>query len=91
MAPTHELQLMLVNTLRKVCEFCQQSCNLLTHQQDLESDSIARICLALDNVAVSSNEDLIPAVQSRLHDLLSHTSSVCILKISLSIFFNLAL
>lgn len=59
MPPTHELQLMLVNTLRK----------------DLESDRIPQICLALDNVIVSYNEDLIPAIQSRLHDLLSHTSS----------------
>lgn len=58
MPPTHELQLMLVNTLRK----------------DLESDRIPQICLALDNVIVSYNEDLIPAIQSRLHDLLSHTS-----------------
>ncbi|RDB25374.1 AP-4 complex subunit epsilon-1 [Hypsizygus marmoreus] len=58
MPPNHELQLMLVNTLRK----------------DLEHDSIPRICLALDNVIAFSNEDLIPAVQSRLHDLLSHNS-----------------
>ncbi|KAF5385880.1 hypothetical protein D9615_002371 [Tricholomella constricta] len=55
----HELQLMLVNTIRK----------------DLECDNISQICLALDNVIASSNEDLIPAIQSRVHDLLSHNSS----------------
>ncbi|KIM91944.1 hypothetical protein PILCRDRAFT_108 [Piloderma croceum F 1598] len=54
----HELQLMLVNTLRK----------------DLESTSIPRICLALDLLVQSSTEDMIPAVQSRLQDILSHNS-----------------
>ncbi|KAF8070331.1 armadillo-type protein [Lyophyllum atratum] len=58
MPPHHELQLMLVNTLRK----------------DLEHESIPRICLALENVIASSNEDLVPAVQSRIHDLLWHNS-----------------
>ncbi|KAF9467306.1 armadillo-type protein [Collybia nuda] len=58
MPSTHELQLMLVNTIRK----------------DLECDIIPRICLALDNIVVSSNEDLIPAIRTRLHDLVSHTS-----------------
>ncbi|KII92127.1 hypothetical protein PLICRDRAFT_122418 [Plicaturopsis crispa FD-325 SS-3] len=58
MPPDHELQLMLVNTLRK----------------DLESPKIPRICLALDALILSPTEDVIPAVQSRLHDLLSHTS-----------------
>lgn len=55
----HELQLMLVNTLRK----------------DLESIDISRICLALDNLIQSATEDVIPAIQSRLTDLLSHNSS----------------
>ncbi|EGN99989.1 hypothetical protein SERLA73DRAFT_167845 [Serpula lacrymans var. lacrymans S7.3] len=58
MSPSHELQLMLINTLRK----------------DLESSHIPRICLALDALIQSSTEDVIPAVQSRLHDLLSHSS-----------------
>ncbi|TFK44520.1 armadillo-type protein [Crucibulum laeve] len=53
----HELQLMLVNTLRK----------------DLESTIVARICLALDILIASCNEAVIPAVQSRLYELLSHT------------------
>ncbi|KAF9528535.1 armadillo-type protein [Crepidotus variabilis] len=52
----HELRLMLVNTLRK----------------DLESDYVPHVCLALDNLIASPNEDVIPAVQSRLHELLSH-------------------
>ncbi|KAF5321369.1 hypothetical protein D9619_001522 [Psilocybe cf. subviscida] len=52
----HEMRLMLINTLRK----------------DLESDDDAHICLALDNLIASPTEDVIPAVQSRLHDLLSH-------------------
>ncbi|KAJ3511219.1 hypothetical protein NLJ89_g4224 [Agrocybe chaxingu] len=55
----HELRLMLVNTLRK----------------DLESNDVLRICLALDNLIGSPTEDVIPAVQSRLHDLLSHDYS----------------
>ncbi|KAF8160934.1 armadillo-type protein [Crassisporium funariophilum] len=55
----HDLRLMLVNTLRK----------------DLESDEVPRICLALDNLIASPSEDVIPAVQSRLHDLLSHEYS----------------
>ncbi|PBK74014.1 ARM repeat-containing protein [Armillaria solidipes] len=58
MPPNHELQLMLVNTLRK----------------DLEDSSLTRICLALDNLIASSTEDVIPAVQARLHDLLVHNS-----------------
>ncbi|KAK0486295.1 armadillo-type protein [Armillaria novae-zelandiae] len=58
MPPNHELQLMLVNTLRK----------------DLEDTSLTRICLALDNLIASSTEDVIPAVQARLHDLLVHNS-----------------
>ncbi|KAF9018010.1 ARM repeat-containing protein [Hymenopellis radicata] len=58
MPSNHELQLMLVNTLRK----------------DLESLETARICLALDNLISSSTDDMIPAVQPRLHDLLGHNS-----------------
>ncbi|KAF8904368.1 armadillo-type protein [Gymnopilus junonius] len=54
-----ELRLMLVNTLRK----------------DLESDDVAHICLALDSLISSPSEDVIPAVQSLLHDLLSHDYS----------------
>ncbi|EDR09136.1 uncharacterized protein LACBIDRAFT_296456 [Laccaria bicolor S238N-H82] len=56
MSAEHELRLMLVNTLRK----------------DLEDSSVPRICLALDSLISLANEDLIPAVQSRLHDLLLH-------------------
>ncbi|KAF7979870.1 hypothetical protein HWV62_40641 [Athelia sp. TMB] len=41
---------------------------------DLENPSISRICLALDTLIHSSTEDVIPAVQSRLHELLSHNS-----------------
>ncbi|KAF8842990.1 ARM repeat-containing protein [Paxillus ammoniavirescens] len=57
--PHHELQLMLVNTLRK----------------DLESSSAARICLALDAITKVPNEDIIPAVETRLQSLLRHQSS----------------
>lgn len=46
--------------------------------QDLESPETPRICLALDSLVMSSTEDVIPAVQSRLYELLSHNSSVCI-------------
>lgn len=71
----HEMRLMLINTLRKVRAFkilvscAAQRCRVY---QDLESDDDARICLALDNLVASPTEDVIPAVQSRLHDLLSH-------------------
>ncbi|KAJ7039210.1 armadillo-type protein [Mycena alexandri] len=58
MSPAHELRLMLVNTLRK----------------DLESPETALICLSLDNLIMSPSEDVIPAVQSRLQDLLSNPS-----------------
>ncbi|KAI0672983.1 ARM repeat-containing protein [Trametes maxima] len=58
MSSGHELQLMLVNSIRK----------------DLDSPGIPRICLALDTLIQSPSKDVIPAVQSRLHDLLSHNS-----------------
>ncbi|KAI0819517.1 ARM repeat-containing protein [Trametes gibbosa] len=59
MPPEHELQLMLVNSIRK----------------DLESSAVPRMCLALDALVQSPSKDVIPAVQSRLHDLLSHNSA----------------
>ncbi|KAI0372895.1 ARM repeat-containing protein [Pilatotrama ljubarskyi] len=59
MRPDHELQLMLVNSIRK----------------DLDSPTVSRICLALDTLIQSPSKDVIPAVQSRLHDLLSHNSA----------------
>lgn len=46
-------------------------------KQDLESADIARICLGLDALIQSPSEDAIPSVQERIHDLLSHGSSVC--------------
>ncbi|TBU35735.1 ARM repeat-containing protein [Dichomitus squalens] len=58
MPAEHELQLMLVNSIRK----------------DLESSAISRICLALDTLIQSPSRDVIPAIQTRLHDLLSHNS-----------------
>ncbi|KAF8557577.1 ARM repeat-containing protein [Imleria badia] len=60
MPPNHELQLMLVNTLRKA--------------SDLESSSVARICLALDVLIQVPNEDVIPAVDTRLQTLVEHPS-----------------
>lgn len=48
----------------------------LYHSKDLESSDIPRICLALDTLIQHSSEDAIPAIQSRLQDLLSHNSSV---------------
>ncbi|PPQ89520.1 hypothetical protein CVT25_012192 [Psilocybe cyanescens] len=69
----HEFRLMLINTLRK----------------DLESDDIPRICLALDNLITSPNEDVIPAVESRLHDLLSHDYA-CVRRRALFAFCSLS-
>lgn len=54
MPRNHELQLMLVNTLRK----------------DLESASVGRMCLAMDVLMQTPNEDVAPAVHTRLHSLL---------------------
>jgi AP-4 complex subunit epsilon-1 len=56
MPPQHELRLMMVNTLRK----------------DLESGSPGRMCLALDNIVTFANEDIVPAVQDAVLDLISH-------------------
>ncbi|KDQ57667.1 hypothetical protein JAAARDRAFT_207161 [Jaapia argillacea MUCL 33604] len=58
MPPDSDLNLMLVNTLRK----------------DLESHSEARTCLALDTIIQHPFQDVIPAIQSRLRDLLSNNS-----------------
>lgn len=40
--------------------------------QDLESNSVARICMALDNLIVSPSTTVVPIAQPLLHDLLSH-------------------
>ncbi|KIK40443.1 hypothetical protein CY34DRAFT_268454 [Suillus luteus UH-Slu-Lm8-n1] len=58
MSPNHELQLMLVNTIRK----------------DLESSSTARVCLALSTLIQMPNDEVIPAVQSHLQSLFMHKS-----------------
>ncbi|KAG1760911.1 armadillo-type protein [Suillus occidentalis] len=58
MPPNHELQLMLVNTIRK----------------DLESSSTARVCLALSTLIQMPNDEVIPAVQSHLQSLFMHKS-----------------
>jgi AP-4 complex subunit epsilon-1 len=79
MSPAHELRLMLVNTLRKVFNVPNNALpRSLSFFQDLESPTTALICLALDSLITSPSEDVIPAVQSRLQDLLSNPSSVCI-------------
>ena len=46
--------------------------------QDLESDEVPSICLALDNFILTPNEEVIPAVQSHLPVLLSHEQQVTI-------------
>ncbi|TDL21032.1 ARM repeat-containing protein [Rickenella mellea] len=56
----HDMQLMLVNTLRK----------------DLESREVPRIALALQNLISSPSMDVIPAVRTRLLDLMAHPSSI---------------
>lgn len=52
--------------------------DVLIYYQDLESPTTALICLSLENLIMSPSEDVIPAVQSRLQDLLSNHSLVCI-------------
>ncbi|KAL5534648.1 hypothetical protein ACEPAG_1111 [Sanghuangporus baumii] len=54
----HELQLMLVNTVRK----------------DLMSSFVARINLALESLVNLPSSDVVPAVQTRCIELLSHPS-----------------
>ena len=75
MPGNHELNLMLVNTLRKVRAFHAVSI-VPEVRQDIHDSSVQRICLALDTVIAKPMEDVIPAVESRLYDLLSHNSSV---------------
>ncbi|KAI5124394.1 hypothetical protein M0805_008279 [Coniferiporia weirii] len=58
MARGHELELMLVNTVRK----------------DLTSSSNARMALALEYLISSPSIDIVPAVQTRCVELLSHSS-----------------
>ena len=48
----------------------------LCSTQDLESPSVTRVCLALDTIIQYPLEDIIPAIQTRLYDILSHNSSV---------------
>jgi AP-4 complex subunit epsilon-1 len=77
----HDLQLMLVNTIRKVC-FLTNFVNPLHElrlRQDLESGSVPRIVLSLDALIQSPSAEVMPAVQRQLYDLLSHPSSVCTL------------
>lgn len=76
MPPEHELQLMLVNSIRKVSVVSLLLCIVFNIVQDLESPSVPRICLALDTLIQSPSKDVIPAIQTRLYDLLSHNSSV---------------
>lgn len=42
----------------------------------MEALDVGRICLALDVLIQDPSEDVIPAIRDRLHDLLSHNSSV---------------
>lgn len=48
--------------------------SFLTGPQDLESTSLPRICLALDVLIHVPNEDVVPAVDTRLQTLLQHES-----------------
>jgi hypothetical protein len=74
----HELRLMLVNTLRKVSVIvCLSGIISDNTRKDLERPEIPYICLALDNIIKFSTEELVPAIQLRLRDLLQHNSSVC--------------
>lgn len=71
------MQLMLVNTVRKVRCTTQRSIpNITKNLQDLESASVARICLALQYLIAAPTEYVVPAVQSRVQELISHNSSV---------------
>ena len=74
MPSEHELQLMLVNSIRKVSCSIARLDHVRDTPQDLESPLEPRICLALDTLIQSPSKDVIPAIQSRLHDLLSHSS-----------------
>ena len=58
--------------------FSEAHVEVLTFVQDLESSHVPRICLALDHLVASPSEEVIPAIQTRLCDLLAHNSSVCV-------------
>jgi AP-4 complex subunit epsilon-1 len=79
MDKSDELQLMLVNTLRKVINnLCQCECEPNTSLKDLESSNPVRICLALDMLLTNCPMEAIPAVAPRLIDLLAHDSYVSV-------------
>jgi hypothetical protein len=70
---------MLVNTIRKVQTLLIDSTyNVLTACQDLVIGKLPRAVLALDVPIESSSADVIPAVQRKMYDIASHSSSVCI-------------
>lgn len=80
MPRNHELELMLVNTIRKARAYMSRfdiTCKL-TNKQDIISSSISRICLALDYLISNPFEDVVPAVSPRCIELLAHPSSVCV-------------
>jgi len=66
MKDTDDLQLMLVNTLRK----------------DLDDRKPSRICLALDVLVANAPIEAMPAVKHRLIELLAHDSYVSLLGLS---------
>jgi hypothetical protein len=74
----HEMHLMLVNTIRKVCSCLAQWFILssLSSSQDLDQNDISRIMIALNVLIQSPSVHVIPAVERRLYDLISHSSSV---------------
>lgn len=83
MPKSHELQLMLVNTLRKVNLRIVVLTVTSRKIKDMEALDVGRICLALDVLIQDPSEDVIPAIRDRLHDLLSHNSSVGTVAIAL--------
>lgn len=70
---------MLVNTIRKASlSLLQGHISIHSIMKDLESEMVPRVCMALDNLIVSPSEAVIPAVQARLHHLLSYDKCVMI-------------
>lgn len=52
-----------------------------SYLKDLTSTSIARMDLVLNMLISLPSMDVIPAVQTRVVELISHPSSVCVLKL----------
>lgn len=79
---SHELLLLLVNTVLKVCTFLQlcnfnsklRKCKLLNsfYFQDLQSTNLIEVCMALTVVSQIFPKEMIPAILPLVEEKLNH-------------------